>query len=599
MSFGFGFGFTKITAAIRAAFSPSSLFAANEPGVWYDPSDMSTLFQDSAGTTPVTAVEQPVGLMLDKSKGLVLGPVLGPELVTNGTFDTGINGWGTPENNSGTLIWVPNAMRVTRTGAAAAGSQGISVTSGKTYKVSCTFSVVSGTGVGLYLLLKTSNSATGATAASSTTTASAGSSGTLTFIYTASSTATLYLMGLLFGGGIGTVDFDNISVRELPGNHASQPTATSRPVLSARVNLLTKTEQFDDAAWTKLSLTVTANAALDPLGGTTADLIYPSSSGNNRLAYVAASLASRPTRLTYYLKSAGFRWAAIGTNTSLNEMAFFDLQNGVVGGVGSALTGATIVDIGGGWFRCGVTATASAGGTASTAVWVVDGNNTQAATSNGTSGIYIWGASLVPTNQSSLPYQRVNTATDYDTVGFPHYLRFDGVDDWLVTNTITPGIDKAQVFAGVRRLTNASAGIILEASSNVATNSGSFWLVSGDSSYQYSAVFRGTGALTSAIDAKITSASFAPPSTSVITATSEIQADLTRISGNGVLQTSATGDQGTGNFLAYPLYIGRRGGTTLPFNGHLYGLIVRFGSNLPTATIEQTEKYINTKTRAY
>lgn len=67
MSFGFGFGFTKITAAIRAAFSPSSLFAANEPGVWYDPSDLSTLFQDAAGTTPVTAVEQPVGLMLDKS----------------------------------------------------------------------------------------------------------------------------------------------------------------------------------------------------------------------------------------------------------------------------------------------------------------------------------------------------------------------------------------------------------------------------------------------------------------------------------------------------------------------------------------------------
>jgi hypothetical protein len=48
-------------------FSPSSLFAAGEQGAWYDPSDYSTLFQDSAGTTPVTAVEQFVGLMLDKS----------------------------------------------------------------------------------------------------------------------------------------------------------------------------------------------------------------------------------------------------------------------------------------------------------------------------------------------------------------------------------------------------------------------------------------------------------------------------------------------------------------------------------------------------
>jgi hypothetical protein len=36
-------------------------------GAWYDPSDYSTLFQDSAGTTPVTAVEQSVRLMRDKS----------------------------------------------------------------------------------------------------------------------------------------------------------------------------------------------------------------------------------------------------------------------------------------------------------------------------------------------------------------------------------------------------------------------------------------------------------------------------------------------------------------------------------------------------
>lgn len=50
-----------------AAWSPTSLFAASEVGVWYDPSDFSTMFQDSAGTTPVTAVGDPVGKILDKS----------------------------------------------------------------------------------------------------------------------------------------------------------------------------------------------------------------------------------------------------------------------------------------------------------------------------------------------------------------------------------------------------------------------------------------------------------------------------------------------------------------------------------------------------
>ena len=69
-------------------FSIADLFASSEAGAWYGPSDLSTLFQYSAGTTPVTASGQPVGLMLDKSKGLVRGP----ELITNGDFATD-TGW--------------------------------------------------------------------------------------------------------------------------------------------------------------------------------------------------------------------------------------------------------------------------------------------------------------------------------------------------------------------------------------------------------------------------------------------------------------------------------------------------------------------------
>lgn len=39
----------------------------NNNGCWLDPSDVSTLYQDDAGTIPVTSVEQPVGLVQDKS----------------------------------------------------------------------------------------------------------------------------------------------------------------------------------------------------------------------------------------------------------------------------------------------------------------------------------------------------------------------------------------------------------------------------------------------------------------------------------------------------------------------------------------------------
>lgn len=49
------------------AFSPLQLFQGGTQGLWYDPSDYSTLFQDTAGTTPVTALNQSVRLMKDKS----------------------------------------------------------------------------------------------------------------------------------------------------------------------------------------------------------------------------------------------------------------------------------------------------------------------------------------------------------------------------------------------------------------------------------------------------------------------------------------------------------------------------------------------------
>jgi len=47
--------------------SPLTLFVGGEQGAWYDPIDIATLFQDDAGTTPVTAAAQPVGRVLDKS----------------------------------------------------------------------------------------------------------------------------------------------------------------------------------------------------------------------------------------------------------------------------------------------------------------------------------------------------------------------------------------------------------------------------------------------------------------------------------------------------------------------------------------------------
>jgi len=61
------FSITSAPIRARRRWHPGSLFQDGTPGAWYDPSDLSTLFQDSAGTIPVTQADQPVGQMRDKS----------------------------------------------------------------------------------------------------------------------------------------------------------------------------------------------------------------------------------------------------------------------------------------------------------------------------------------------------------------------------------------------------------------------------------------------------------------------------------------------------------------------------------------------------
>lgn len=63
---------TRASTAVFAggsepAFDPATLFTGGEKGVWYDPSDFSTMWQDTAGTSPVTAVGQSVARIDDKS----------------------------------------------------------------------------------------------------------------------------------------------------------------------------------------------------------------------------------------------------------------------------------------------------------------------------------------------------------------------------------------------------------------------------------------------------------------------------------------------------------------------------------------------------
>lgn len=56
---------TSLRPRQSGIWTPSLLFDGGAQGAWFDPSDLSTLLQDAAGTIPVTADGDQVGLILD------------------------------------------------------------------------------------------------------------------------------------------------------------------------------------------------------------------------------------------------------------------------------------------------------------------------------------------------------------------------------------------------------------------------------------------------------------------------------------------------------------------------------------------------------
>ena len=149
-----------------------------------------------------------------------------------------------------------------------------------------------------------------------------------------------------------------------------------------------------------------------------------------------------------------------------------------------------------------------------------------------------------------------------------YYLAFDGTDDFLLTNSINfTATDKVSLFAGVRRLSDAGVSTIAEFSANSASNTNSFYLVGlSNSAVQFNS--RGSGN-----SATVSSQRFPAPAPVVISSVGDISGKVSKIRANSGGYAVNVGDQGTGNYGNYPLYIGRRGGVALPFNGHIYGLI--------------------------
>jgi len=675
----------------------------------------ATLYQDTTGTQPVTTPGQSVGLMLDRSRGLALGP----ELVTNGDFGTGdLTGF----TSGGGWAVSGGAARLNSNN----GAFYLRPTVANTNARWLTFTVVSGS---------TGSIDVRGTSPAYPVIATFASPGTYTVFIAAGVEINFLRTSATFNGGL-----DNISVKELPGNHATQTTPANRPIYAiepqgGRRNLLVRTEEFENASWGRLDTTVTANTATAPDGTTTADLLSETALGG--VAHLISQTLSYVSGVAYtisaYLKKGSGAtapdWMQLTFGSAVfgaSQYANFNLTTGLVGTVvgGSA----TIQSVGSGWYRVSFTATATS--TASAPSGIIFNNNSDSSgrvppyTGATTSNTLIWGAQL-ETGSTATPYQKVTTQYDVTEAGVPSmsYLFFNGLNfsmatpsinfpagptnptlgPELVTNgnfatdtawtkgtgwTISGGsanfasgadnsdlvqsiglpvigttyritlsqtwtsggqiraiygnqgynlpaasgtytffltassaaesnirfralagasvisidnisvreIDAAQapdnmsVFAGVRKLSDAAAGMLVESSATVVSNSGSFNMLAPNSTgASGNFAFYSKGANTPATPA--TSATTLAPVTAVLTGIGDISGDLMSIRTNGAVGTNSTLDQGAGNYLAYPLYIGSRNSASLFFSGHLYSLIVR-GAQSTTTQITNTEAWV-------
>jgi len=175
-----------------------------------------------------------------------------------------------------------------------------------------------------------------------------------------------------------------------------------------RANLLLRSEEIDNAAWTKSRLSITPNATVAPDGTVTADqLVEDTQSGTHR-AYQSVTKASSAIQYTasFYLKSAGRSFAQIRVSDTAEANVAgvaIDLTSGTVGstytaGGASPFTSlsATSTNAGNGWHRLAFTFTTNTDiavivfATVATSL----SNTTPSYTGDGYSGIYAWGAQL-------------------------------------------------------------------------------------------------------------------------------------------------------------------------------------------------------------
>lgn len=469
---------------------------------------LHALYQDAEGTVPVTAAGQPVGLMLDKSKGLSIST----ERLQSPIFEAAV--WA---GFDASISFVDGKM--IRDGSKVSGSStaynrnkaGNQLIVGKSYRVEIT--VESMSGVAPYM--RTS-----------------GVGGNIYFNKVGSNVSIVTMavqsgfFFIHFLAGTSCV-ISNISIKELYGNHAYQTTSASRPILQQTPVLGNE-------------LVVNGNFSAGLTGWTNPD-------------------------------SGGAVTGASGGTVKLNANGgIARLRQSInVTSAGTYLVEVDAVAVTGGSIQFGIGNTTS--GDLKYGVFSVAGKKRYSLVIQNVA-VGLLGLALI--SNSTTAYAEFDNITVKKIEGYrtdQNYLEFDGSDDFLQTNNIDfTGTDEISIFSGLTKLRDNGSAILVELSTSTATNNSSFHVEapSGSGSNNYGAASKGTVRQMAQAEAN-----YAAPNSAVINTKSKISSDTLSLSVNGILAVTANNDQGAGKYGNYPLYIGRRGGTSLPFGGYVYGLI--------------------------
>jgi hypothetical protein len=182
------------------------------------------------------------------------------------------------------------------------------------------------------------------------------------------------------------------------------------PMVTDNYNLLSYTEDFSNALWSKTNTTITANSTTNPFGANTATKLIENIGSGSK--YVALTTTSTTVSQTYtfsvYLKAAERSWAIVGQDTLGTGYFWVNLSNGTFGSGAGTYLSRSITSAGNGWYK--ITVTYSAASTSANGiVFISSADGAVNYTGNGTNGIFISSPQLELGTSTISAYQPILT----------------------------------------------------------------------------------------------------------------------------------------------------------------------------------------------